>query len=54
MVRPHGPYTRSERREETNPRETGGEIWAYANSRLAHVGTMTFEGDLAGTFKELG
>jgi glycosyltransferase involved in cell wall biosynthesis len=32
----------------------GGEIWAYANSRLAHVGTMTFEGDLAGTFKELG
>jgi len=34
--------------------QTGGEIWAYANSRLAHVGTMTFEGDLAGTFKELG
>ena len=34
--------------------QIGGEIWAYANSRLAHVGTMTFEGDLAGTFKELG
>ncbi len=34
--------------------QIGGEIWAYANSRLAHVGTMTFEGDLAGTFKALG
>ena len=34
--------------------QTGGEIWAYANSRLAHVGTMTFEGDLANTFRELG
>jgi hypothetical protein len=34
--------------------QIGGEIWAYANSRLAHVGTMTFEGDLANTFKELG
>ena len=32
----------------------GGEIWAYANSRLAHVGTHIFEGDLAGAFKELG
>jgi hypothetical protein len=34
--------------------QIGGEIWAHANSRLAHIGTMTFEGDLAGTFKELG
>jgi len=34
--------------------QIGGEIWAYANSRLAHVGTMTYEGDLANTFKELG
>jgi hypothetical protein len=34
--------------------QIGGEIWAYANSRLAHVGTVTFEGDLANTFKELG
>jgi hypothetical protein len=32
----------------------GGEIWAYANSRLAHVGTHVFEGDLAAAFKELG
>src|SRR5579859_8117563 len=32
----------------------GGEIWAYANSRLAHVGTHVFEGDLAGAFQELG
>lgn len=34
--------------------EIGGEIWAYTNSRLAHVGTTVFEGDLANTFKELG
>jgi hypothetical protein len=32
----------------------GGEIWASAQSRLAHVGTHVFEGDLAGAFKELG
>jgi hypothetical protein len=32
----------------------GGEIWAYANSRLAHIGTHVFEGDLAAAFKELG
>lgn len=31
----------------------GGEIWAYANSRLAHVGTHVFEGDLATAFREL-
>ena len=30
--------------------QIGGEIWAYANSRLAHVGTHVFEGDLAGAF----
>jgi hypothetical protein len=34
--------------------EIGGEIWAYADSRLAHVGTLVFEGDLANAFKELG
>jgi len=32
----------------------GGEIWAYSSSRLAHVGTQVFEGDLAAAFKELG
>jgi hypothetical protein len=32
----------------------GGEIWAYANSRLAHIGTHVFEGDLACAFKEFG
>ena len=31
----------------------GGEIWAYANSRLAHVGTQIFEGDLAAGLKTL-
>jgi hypothetical protein len=33
--------------------QTGGEIWAYRQSRLAHVGTMTYEGDLAGTLRAL-
>jgi glycosyltransferase involved in cell wall biosynthesis len=33
--------------------DMGGEIWAYADSRLAHVGTHVFEGDLATALKTL-
>jgi hypothetical protein len=33
--------------------QLGGEIWAYRDSRLAHVGTVTFEGDLATAFTDL-
>jgi hypothetical protein len=34
-------------------RQIGGEIWAYANSRLTHIGNMAFEGDLASALREL-
>jgi len=30
--------------------DMGGEIWADLNSRLGHVGPMTFNGDLSSQF----
>jgi hypothetical protein len=32
----------------------GGEIWADLNSKLSHVGPMTFYGDLASQFVGAG
>ncbi len=34
--------------------DMGGEIWADLNSRLNHVGPMTFRGDLASQFRQAG
>jgi len=32
--------------------DMGGEIWADLESRLTHVGTMSFRGDIATQFKK--
>jgi hypothetical protein len=32
--------------------QMGGEIWADLNSRLSHIGPMTFAGDFAARFEE--